>query len=64
MDLSEADSVSMTTNPRGEATIAYRELNSHPYPNEGSVKVAFEPRSVFGDDFELGDTSAWSGGTP
>ncbi len=64
MDLSEADSVSMTTNPRGEATIAYRELNSYPYPPEGSLKVAFEPRFVFGDDFELGDTLAWSAGAP
>ncbi len=61
--LSEADAVSMTVNQQGEVLVAYRELDSHPYPPEGSLKVAFEPRSVFGDDFELGDTSAWSGGT-
>ncbi len=54
----------MTMNSRGEATIAYRELNSYPFPTEGSVKVAFEPKVIFRNGFDCGDTLQWSTTVP
>ena len=57
----EGDAVSLTVNTDGEALVAYRELDSYPFPVEGSLKVAYESKEIFSDGFESGDTTAWSG---
>ncbi|MEE4273071.1 MAG: hypothetical protein V2I67_15465 [Thermoanaerobaculales bacterium] len=59
-DLDEASVVAMSMNPAGEALVAYRELDSYPYPTEGRIKVAMEPRVIFTDGFEFGDTGCWA----
>ena len=59
--LDEADAVSLTVNTAGEALVAYRELDSYPFPAEGSIKVAYESAEIFSDGFESGNTSARSG---
>lgn len=62
--LSEASEVSMDVSSGGYATVAYREVDSYPFPAEGSVKIAMEPRLVFEDGFESGNTSVWSSMVP
>ena len=51
-------------NPAGEALVAFRELDSYPFPSEGRIKVAVEPRAIFGDGFETGSTIRWSETVP
>lgn len=55
--------LSIALNANGEAAVAYRELFGIP-PDEGRLKVAMEPRSIFLDDFESGDTTEWSSTSP
>lgn len=62
--LDEADTVSLTLKPHGDAVIAYRKLDSYPYPTEGSVKIAYESTATFSDRFEAGDTSGSSTAVP
>ena len=62
--LSEADHLALDLTPGGEALIAYLEIDSYPYPAEGSVKVAYEPLLVFEDGFESGNTGGWSASVP
>ena len=44
----------------GDAVVAYRELDSYPFPAEGSIKVARETSLVFEHGFDSGDLSGWS----
>ncbi len=65
-DINHAEAVgglSIALNANDEATVAYRELFGIP-PDEGRLKVAMEPQSIFVDGFESNDTSAWTSTTP
>jgi len=65
-DINHAEAVgglSIAMNANGEATVAYRELFGIP-PDEGRLKVAIEPRFIFADGFESGNTLAWTSATP
>ena len=55
--------LSIAMNANGEAAVAYRELFGTP-PDEGRLKVAMEPISIFLDGFESGNTSRWSATMP
>jgi hypothetical protein len=57
--------LSIAVNANGEAAVAYRELfDPIISPEEGRLKVAMEPRSIFADGFESGDTKLWSSAVP
>jgi hypothetical protein len=56
----EADVVSIAIDKHGDAVVAYRELNSYPFPAEGSIKVARESSLIFEHGFDSGDFSGWS----
>ncbi len=45
--LDEADAVSLTVDMRGDAVVAYRQVDSYPFPAEASIKVARESSLVF-----------------
>ncbi len=56
----EASSIAMTSR-KGLMSIAYHENDHYPYPAEGNLKTAFEPGNlIFSDDFECGNTDAWT----
>ncbi|MEN8164803.1 MAG: hypothetical protein ABFS37_11795 [Acidobacteriota bacterium] len=57
-----AGGLSIAMNGNGDAAVAYRSLDL--YTDEGFLKVAMEPASIFTDGFESGDTSRWSGAVP
>ncbi len=57
--------LSIAVNADGEAVVAYRELfDPIISPEEGRLKVAIEPVSIFLDGFESGDTLRWSNVLP
>jgi hypothetical protein len=57
--------LSIALNANGEAAVAYRELfDPIINPEEGRLKVALEPISIFLDGFESGDTTRWAATTP
>jgi hypothetical protein len=58
--LDEADAVSIALDSGGGAVVAYRELDSYPFPAEGAIKVAREAPIVFFNGFDSGDFSYWS----
>lgn len=58
---SEARAASLKVDQFGQAMVAYHELDDYPYPSEGKLKFAYEPRTiVFSDGFESGDFGSWS----
>jgi len=67
-DVSHAEAyggLSIALNANGEAAVAYRELfDPILSPEEGRLKVALEPISIFLDGFESGDTLEWTDTVP
>ena len=48
----------------GGTAIAYHELDTYTFPEEGALKVLLQLTPYFADGFESGDTGAWSATFP
>ncbi len=59
----EAAAVAIASNSFGRA-IAYHELDTYAFPEEGNLKVAVDIFPFFADGFETGNVSGWSSSTP
>ena len=59
----EAAAVAMFSSAAG-VTIAYHELDTFAFPNEGNLKVHWNRLLLFNDGFESADMSRWSANLP